>query len=34
MARQVQKEAADLRKKLEVAEQKAKDVAADLEAII
>jgi hypothetical protein len=34
MARQVQKEAADLRKKLEDVEQKAKDAAADLQAVI
>jgi hypothetical protein len=34
MARQAQKEAAALKKKLEVAEQKAKDAAADLRAVI
>jgi hypothetical protein len=34
MARQAQKEAATLKKKLEVAEQKAKDAAADLQAVI
>jgi hypothetical protein len=34
MARQAQKEAADLRKKLEDGEQKAKDTAADLQAVI
>jgi hypothetical protein len=34
MVRQAQKEAADLKKKLEDAEQKAKDVAADLQAVI
>jgi uncharacterized protein YPO0396 len=34
MARQVQKEAAALKKKLEVAEQKAKDAAADLHVVI
>jgi hypothetical protein len=33
MARQVQKEAADLKKKLEVAEQKARDAASDLQAV-
>jgi hypothetical protein len=33
MARQVQKEAADLKKKLEVAEQKARDAASDLHAV-
>jgi hypothetical protein len=34
MARQAQKEAAALKKKLEVAEQKAKDATADLQAVI
>jgi hypothetical protein len=34
MARQAWKEAADLKKKLEDAEQKAKDAAADLQALI
>jgi uncharacterized membrane protein len=34
MARQAQKEAADLKKKLEDAEQKAKDAASDLEAVV
>jgi hypothetical protein len=34
MARQAQKAAVALKKKLEVAEQKAKDVAADLQAVI
>jgi hypothetical protein len=34
MARQAQQEAADLKKKLEDAEQKAKDAAADLQAVI
>jgi hypothetical protein len=34
MARQAQKEAAALKKKLEVTEQKANDLAADLRAVI
>jgi hypothetical protein len=34
MVRQEQKEVADLKKKLEDAEQKAKDAAADLQAVI
>jgi hypothetical protein len=34
MARQAQKEAAALKKKLEVTEQKAKDAATDLQAVI
>jgi hypothetical protein len=34
MEHQVQKEAADLKKKLEDAEQKAKDAAANLQAVI
>jgi hypothetical protein len=34
MARQAQKEATDLKKKLEDAEQKAKDAAADLQVVI
>jgi hypothetical protein len=34
MARQVHKDAADLKKKLEDAEQKAKDVASDLQAVV
>jgi hypothetical protein len=34
MARQAQKEAADLKKMLEDAEQKAKDTASDLQAVV
>jgi uncharacterized membrane protein len=34
MARQAHKDAADLKKKLEDAEQKAKDVASDLQAVV
>jgi hypothetical protein len=34
MARQSQKEAADLKKKLKDAEQKAKDAASDLQAVV
>jgi hypothetical protein len=34
VAHQAQKEAADLKKKLEDAEQKAKDAAADLQAVV
>jgi hypothetical protein len=34
MSRQVEKEVASLKKKLEVAEQKAKDAADDLQAVV